>query len=332
VIRNKKILVAVLNWGLGHATRMIPMIDQLLNDQNKITLASDGAAYNLLKNQYPKLECIELPGYNITYPSRSMIWNIGSQAPKIQHAIRSEKQFIDQWVAKNKLEVIISDNRYGCHNSATENIFVSHQLNLKVPFAGLVNRVHARLINRFNQVWIMDDKDHSLSGSLSDTKWLDSKTKVTYLGPQSRLTKVASDNQFDIAAILSGPEPQRTYLEAILIDQLARAPWKSILIQGSQKANPIQSQGNLTIRSFASAEELSGLISTTKMVICRSGYSTIMDLAKIGGKALFIPTPGQTEQIYLAEKFNYEGIAQTQNQDEVNIIQAWKNNRNFKGF
>ena len=332
MIRNKQILVAVLNWGLGHATRTIPIIRELIANENRITVASDGAALSLLRSTFPESPFLELPGYDVKYPSRSMVWNIGSQFPKIAKAVRSEGRIIDNWTKKNKVDIIISDNRYGCHHPSSENIFISHQINLQVPFAGLVNRIHANLVSRFSQIWIVDDESRSLSGDLSDPKWISNDIEIKYLGTQSRLDKIPGDKKYDIAAILSGPEPQRTFFEQELSKKLARLNLKSILIQGSKSAPKIKSTNNLVVIPFADAELLSKIICSSEMVICRSGYSTIMDLAKLGGHALFIPTPGQTEQIYLAKRLKNQQLAQYQNQGMIDIETAYSQRRAFKGF
>jgi len=332
VIRNKQILVAVLNWGLGHATRSIPIIRDLLAAGNKVAIASDGAALSLLIDEFPKVESFELPSYNITYPSSSMIWNIGTQFPKISKAIRTEQQTINNWIKRNNIDIIISDNRYGCYHASTENIFISHQINLQVPFGRIINRFHALMINRFNEIWIVDEQTRKLSGKLTDSKWISTNTKIKYIGPKSRLKKVPFEKKYDIAAILSGPEPQRTFLEKELIEKMSRMNLNSILIQGSKTAPRIESSKYLKVLPFANEELLSQIICSTEMLVCRSGYSTIMDLAKLGGHALFVPTPGQTEQIYLAKRLANQGLVQYQNQGKVDIQNAWSQRNTCIGF
>lgn len=332
MIRNKQILVAVLNWGLGHATRSIPIIRDLIANQNLITIASDGASLSLLKSVFPELPYINLPAYDVKYPNSSMVVNMGFQLPKIASAIRSERRMVHNWIEKNEVDIIISDNRYGCYHSSTENIFISHQLNLQVPFSSVVNRLHANMVNEFSRIWIVDDANRALSGNLSDPKWLSADIEISYLGAQSRLDKMACDNKYEIAAILSGPEPQRTFLEEELCKKLARSNLKSILVQGSKSAEQIISNDNLEIIPFADAPLLSKIICSSEMMICRSGYSTIMDLAKLGGNALFVPTPGQTEQIYLAKRLQYQKLAQYQKQGKIDIEHAWSQKIDFSGF
>ncbi len=332
MIRNKHILVAVLNWGLGHATRSIPIIRDLIDGHNTITIASDGAALALLRRVYPQLPYLALPGYDVRYPTSNMTWNIATQLPKITQTIRAEQLMIQNWLQSHDVDIIISDNRYGCYSTSTENIFISHQLNLQVPFADIINRLHARMVNRYHQIWIVDDENHKLSGALSNPKWINQKIKVKYIGAQSRLSKVRIDKKYDIATILSGPEPQRTLLESELAQKLSETDLNTILIQGSQSVAKLDSNSALEIIPFANADTLSEIICSSELIICRSGYSTIMDLAKLGGKALFVPTPGQTEQVYLAERFEKKMAAQYQEQGAIDIMQAWEDRGRYEGF
>lgn len=333
MIRDKHILVAVLNWGLGHATRSIPIIHQLISQNNHISVASDGAALDLLRSTFPDLPSLALPGYDITYPTSSMAWNIGSQLWKIQRAIHNEHSTVSQWIQENKTDILISDNRYGCHHAETHNILISHQLNLQVPFgSSIINRMHAQKLSRFDEIWVPDDIERTLSGNLSAPKWLKTSAPIKYIGAQSRIEKVSPYPSYDIAAILSGPEPQRTFLEHRLIKELSTMDKKSILIQGSKSAQEIPSMDNVTVIPFADQTLLSEIFNGSQLIVCRSGYSTIMDLAKVKGHALFIPTPGQTEQIYLAQSLEEKGIAQYQHQKQINLSKAWNNKGDYSGF
>lgn len=333
MIRDKRILVAVLNWGLGHATRSIPIIEDLITQNNHISIASDGAALELLQSVFPHIPTLTLPGYDVTYPTSSMVWNIGTQFWKIKKAIAAENHAVSRWINSNPTDVIISDNRYGCHHESIHNILVSHQLNLQLPFAAnLINKLHAKQLSAFSEIWVPDTEQRTYSGELSNPKWIDTQKQLKYIGPQSRLVKQSRKKKYDIAAILSGPEPQRSYLENELMDQLIDLDLKSVLVQGSRNAPPLSSRASVDVVSFADSEVLSELINSSELIICRSGYSTIMDLAHLGGNALFIPTPGQTEQIYLAENFERLDMAQYQSQRQMDVALAWKKKNDYSGF
>lgn len=297
------ILIAPLNWGLGHATRCMPVIDGLLERGIAPVLASDGRALDLLRAEYPQLTCLELPAYNVTYGSDKMILAMAGQLPKIAVAILKEHQAIKKIVAVHKIDIIISDNRYGVHHQATRNIFMTHQLNIKIPFAPLgflVNKINHYYIRRFHTCWVPDyAQSPRLAGTLSDNPGLPS---VQYLGPLSRMKKLGVPVQSQVIAVLSGPEPQRSRLEEIILKQFEYSDLKAVLVRGiTDNKEVLKSDNkNIIIHNYLTATALNQAIAASELVVCRSGYSSIMDLIKLDKKAILIPTPGQTEQEYLA--------------------------------
>jgi len=335
VIRDKRIVVAVLDWGLGHATRSTPIIRDLTTKGNTITIASSGLALRLLKDEFPHCHVLELPSYNIRYASSNMAMNMLRQAPKILRSIKAEHSVLHNFLKDHPQDVILSDNRYGCYSPSLQNIFISHQLNLKAPFgARLINYIQSRWLKPFQEIWVPDDEHRTLSGDLSDPTYYPNK-QIRYIGPQSRLNKVKSSTLYDIAVILSGPEPQRTNLEDELLEQLNGFDLKSIVVRGSKNPRSrVSSSSNfrIAIQDVANAQEISEIISGSKLIVARSGYSTIMDMAKLGGKALFIPTPGQTEQVYLARRLKEKGIADFQKQGYLDIQSALSNLINYTGW
>ncbi|MBT8188559.1 MAG: glycosyltransferase, partial [Croceitalea sp.] len=317
MIRNQKILVAILNWGLGHATRTIPIIEELLSFGNEIHLASDGHAADVLRETFPKLPLLQLPSYDPKYPSDNMIWNMATQLPKFWRTKCNEHKSIIAYGDAHKIDVVISDNRYGCFLPGAKNIFISHQLNLQVPIASaLANHWHARFLNAFEEVWIPDDPNKTLSGKLSDTTYLNPKISVKYVGIQSRLKRGTRQNIFDIAVVLSGPEPQRSILEKLVTYQLKSSGLKVILVRGTINSKQIEDDVYAEVLDYAGCKKMSKIIAQSSFIVCRSGYSTLMDLKKLGGKALLIPTPGQTEQIYLANRMQTLKKAAFQHQNE----------------
>lgn len=221
------------------------------------------------------------------------------QAPKMWKARRQEKRLLDGLQKKHQWDLIISDNRYGIYAKSATSVFLSHQLNIQadIKLAGLVaNKVQKKLLGPFDQIWVPDHKDHLLSGALSKNT---SIKNVHFIGPLSRLhpLKLPIKNQFCI--ILSGPEPSRTQLETKLIKILARSKDKIVFIRGKQNLAPLQVPENIIVKELLNAEQINQEICSAEMVICRSGYSSIMDLHALNKKAILIPTPGQTEQEYL---------------------------------
>jgi UDP-N-acetylglucosamine transferase subunit ALG13 len=176
----------------------------------------------------------------------------------------------------------------------------------------------------------MDDEKINLAGNLSKPDALPNNTH--YIGIQSRFEKQEIKKKYDFLAIVSGPEPQRSILENGLVKALQNRKEKSLIVLGKPEINTINQIGNLTIKSHLDAKDLNTAISQSELIICRSGYSTVMDLAKLDKKAILIPTPGQTEQEYLANYYMSKNLAFTQNQKEFNLDLAIQKSKSFSGF
>lgn len=331
---SKCVLVAPLDWGLGHATRCIPIIQELQKQGATLVLATNGRAYDLLQQAFPNLPLEKLPAYAIHYRSNNMFWNIGSQLPKIIWVIWQEHRQLRKLIQKYKVNIVISDNRYGCYHRKIQSIFITHQLNIIIPnlfLQSIVNFCNRLLIKQFDTYWIPDlGRENSLAGELSNPI---SFSKAFYIGILTRIRYLDLPKKWDIIAVLSGPEPQRTILEKIIIKQISQLPYKILLIQGKPEIKlEVWKFGSLEVIPFLNAEDLNEAMAASDVVICRAGYSTIMDLAVLGKKAILIPTPGQTEQEYLAQRFFEKGIFYTQKQAELNLPMALEKVHAFTGL
>jgi uncharacterized protein (TIGR00661 family) len=335
--KQKHILVAVLDWGLGHATRCVPLIRVLLENHCKVSIAGSGSSLALLQSEFPLLDFYRLPSYGITYPKNSFFFlHLFRQAPRIFKVINEEHQLIAHLVAVHKFDAVISDNRYGCYSKEIKSVFITHQLNIQLPRfwkwgKKLVAILNLRMINRFSLCWVPDLENAQLSGKLSYTN----DQNVKFIGSLSRFSKaqVEVEDGF-IVAIISGPEPQREIFDRLLTDELLKLDQRSLIVKGLPHIPPEErSVGSVTIMSHVSATNLQELISKADVVIARSGYSTIMDLYTLKKKRIiFIPIPGQTEQEYLAHKLEKEGIAFTQQQHGLDIVEAIKRSKEYRGF
>ncbi len=333
-MRKPRILITPLNWGLGHATRCMPIINLLLSKGIEIQIASDGRALHLLQKEYPQLLFHKLPSYNITYKGNNVYGNMFWQLPKIQLAIQLEKSAIRKIVQNHNIDIIISDNRFGCRNSLTKNIFITHQLKILLPSSALsksISKLNQKMIRAFDECWVPDnEKENKLSGTLSD---IDDFSNIKFIGPLSRMKPLNLNRNNQVVVVLSGPEPQRTYLQHLIIDQ-AKTIDKQFLIIGGQTENQenLELSNNIRFRSFMQSEELNQVMSAAAMIVCRSGYSTIMDLAMIGRPAILIPTPGQPEQEYLADYFMEKGVFYAQSQKELNLKASFLNANKYAGI
>ncbi|UOK43449.1 MULTISPECIES: glycosyltransferase [Flavobacterium] len=321
-MNKRRILVAPLNWGLGHATRCIPIIQALENNGFEPLLASDGIALALLKKEFPHLTALELPSYKIQYAQNEAYfkWKLIQQIPNMVKAVRHERKTVEKWIQQFDISGIISDNRLGVHSKKTPSVFITHQLNvLTGNTSWFTTKIHHFFIRKFDICWVPDvARKPNLSGRLGHLK--ETTLNLKYIGPLSRFHKKDLEEIYDLMVILSGPEPQRTLLEEKLRLELKNYNGNILFIQGViEEEQKSSKRFNLTCYNFMGSTELETAFNQSKMVLSRSGYTTIMDLAKLGKKAFFIPTPGQYEQEYLAKKLKKKGIVPSSKQSDFKI-------------
>ncbi len=332
----KNILVAPLNWGLGHATRCIPIINELINHGYTPIIASDGDALKLLQEEFPEVKSIELPSYKIRYAQKgkNFKYKIFFHLPKILKTANKEHKFLKKIAKDYSLNGIISDNRLGMYHNNIPSVFITHQLNvLSGNFSKITSAVHFKYIKKYNECWIPDYEHSSinLSGRLGHLK-NDKKISLKYIGALSRLSKKEVDISYDLMVLLSGPEPQRSILENILLEELKSFTSKILFVRGVIEDTQIITENEkFTIYNFMTSAQIESAINKSKLILSRSGYTTIMDLAKLEKKAFFIPTPGQYEQEYLAKKFKEEGICPSCNQEKF-IVKKLNKVDFYKGF
>lgn len=332
----KRILICPLDWGLGHATRCIPIIRLLLEQNAEVIIAADKRPLELLKQEFPSLAFVTLKGYEINYPkSGSMAISMLLSIPKILSGIKREHIELDKIIGEQAIDVVISDNRYGCWSKKTKNIFITHQLMIKSPFGEkLLHKKVLNYIKNYDECWVPDSSEekNSLSGDLAHK--FPAPTNIHFIGSLSRFTSSEkSEFEYDVMAIISGPEPQRTIFERIISEQLFKSGLKSLIVFGlPESRKKLEQKQNVTMIAHLNSTEMQNAILKSKIIIARSGYSTIMDLAILNKKAIFIPTPGQTEQEYLAEMLMNKQIAFSQNQNKIDLAKAIKESEKFNGL
>lgn len=303
-----RILIAPLDWGLGHATRCIPLIRELLANGADVWLAGEGAQAALLSEEFPALPLLEIPGYHIRYARTrwGLAGTIALQAPRLLRVIRTEHEWLKKTVTACDIDAVISDNRYGLYHESIPCIFITHQLLIKTPFGkradGWLQKLNYRYINRFRACWVPDHESaNNLAVTLSHPL-IKPRIPVRYTGPLSRFTKKEQSVIKDqLLLILSGPEPQRSLLEEKIIEQVAHYPGPATIVRGLPgAAGLVPSTNQIRFYNHLPAESLNEELLKAEWVISRSGYSTLMELAGLQKKSILIPTPGQTEQEYLA--------------------------------
>ncbi|GEL10061.1 conserved hypothetical protein [Flavobacterium glycines] len=331
---SKTILVAPLNWGLGHATRCIPIIKALQENNFIPIVASDGIALDLLKKEFPYLKFLELPSYQIEYAKNGKYfkWKLLKNCPKMIEAILEEKKLIKKWIKKYDIDGIISDNRLGVFSKKVPSVFITHQLNvLTGNTTWLSSILHQNIIRKYTECWIPDNEGEiNLAGELSHLKNPD--LNIKYIGPLSRMHYKKTEKKYDLMILLSGPEPQRGMLEEKLKKEILNYNGKVLFIKGIiEKEQKKEQLDNITFYNFMHSRQLEQALNESDIILCRSGYTSIMDLAKLNKKAFFIPTPGQYEQLYLAKKLKKEGLVPFASQDDF-CIENLSEIDNYKGL
>ncbi|MGN6166256.1 MAG: glycosyltransferase [Flavisolibacter sp.] len=311
-----KILVAPLDWGLGHATRCIPVIQSLLRRSCTVFLAGEGSTKSLLQKEFPQLKFLPLEGYRITYTKNKLTlpFSIATQVPKIISAIKNEQQWLQNIIEKFAIDAVISDNRYGLHHPHIPCVFMKHQLNIKTSFFqwadGFLKNINYQYINQFSECWVPDGKyENNLAGKLSHPAKVP-VTPLKYIGPLSRFTSSTVEKNTHILILLSGPEPQRSILESLLLNQLKNFSQPVVFVRGLPKDDEEPKiLRNVTIYNHLPAKALEEKISESSFVISRSGYSTVMDMMALQKKSILIATPGQPEQEYLSKHLMKNNLA-----------------------
>ena len=308
-----KILVAPLNWGLGHASRCVPLVQRLLDEGHEVILGGDGESLTLLRKHFPKLRYTYLAPLNLRYSKgKRQVFAMLRALPKLIRWSIKDHLMLKALLNEEPIDQVISDNRFGLYNKKTESIYITHQLHIMLPRGwksaeSIASRMHARIYTRYNKVWVPDyeDPQKSLAGELSHNG-----AKVEYIGPLSRFQNtqnIPNIPNYSIVAVLSGLEPHRTMLEQEIVQRYSGKEEQVLIVQGlMHRPNTRIKRGNITIVPYMRDAELVSALLGAKHIIARSGYSTIMDLNALGilDKAELIPTPGQPEQEYLATLYS----------------------------
>ncbi|HVK96784.1 MAG TPA: glycosyltransferase [Flavisolibacter sp.] len=327
--RKLLVLVAPLDWGLGHATRCIPIIQALLAQNCSVILAGEGKVKSLLENEFPMIPFLDLPGYRIKYTNDKWLLPISivAQIPKILNAIRSERDWLEKIAEEFQIDAVISDNRFGFYHRKIPSVFITHQLLIKAPIAivqDYIQELNYQYINQYIECWVPDNKgNNNLAGDLSHPNDMPG-VPVHYIGPLSRFNdNTLPAEEKHLFVLLSGPEPQRTNLEKILKMQIAEYTGDVVFVRGLPgEDDELYISPNVSVYNHLPAEELENKMRKASMIISRCGYSTVMDIAALNKKSILIPTPGQTEQEYLGTYLQQKKLALCVKQGDFNLQKA----------
>jgi uncharacterized protein (TIGR00661 family) len=329
-----RVLIAPLDWGLGHATRCIPLIRAFISLGWEAVIATDGDGETLLKQEFPQLVFIKLAGYDVEYSSAGwmMPLKILMQVPKIKSAIKKESFWLQNVIDQLKIDLVVSDNRYGLHTEKVPCIFLTHQLKIKAPYKWIEKKLqhnNFRYISRFTECWIPDDEKYPLAEELSHPKELH-PFPLKYIGPLSRFERQHENIIYKYCFLISGPEPQRSLLEKKVVEEVISIKENVIIVRGKPGSNEgFDLPQNITIANHLEGETLQKALNASEYIICRSGYTSIMEIAALQKRSILIPTPGQTEQEYLAEHLMKRGWAFSVPQERFDLLQSLQQAEQF---
>lgn len=328
-INIKTVLIAPLDWGMGHATRCIPIIHALLFNEYKVLIAATPQQKIFLEKEFSQVGFIEIAGYNVRYSRSKYFFAIKllMQTPRVLSVIKNEHLWLEKIIDEHKIDLVISDNRYGLHSQKIPCIFITHQLNVKAPFdwiENLLRKMNYSFINKFAACWVPDTAENkNASGILSHPNKLPN-IPVHYIGLLSRFEKnISVEKKYDCCIVLSGPEPQRTILENKILNDIHQLKDKILLVRGLPNTDKIiSSSENVEIKNHLPGMQLQQAFQQSEYIISRSGYTTVMEILSLQKKSILIATPGQTEQEYLSKILLEQNLCYCISQNNFNLVTA----------
>lgn len=335
--KKPKILICPLDWGLGHAARMVPIIRELLEHQYEVLLGTCGNQKNFFYGEFPQVPQVEALSYQIQYPSLGwfMPFWMAIEIPRLLRLRKKEQKWTESICKEYQIDLVLSDNRFGCFSKSVPSIYITHQVRIALPklfqWAEILTQsIHRFVQKRFREVWIPDsDSPQSLGGRLSHSGI--QPGFHFFIGPQTRFSPKQTFESpsflYDWLILISGPEPQRSLFEKKAIAALSnKESGKVLLVRGLPGSNEtLTIPSHFTVFNHLPSAELRNAILASRTILCRSGYSTLMDLQVLEAKAVLVPTPGQTEQIALAEDLQKKEICHHLSQDDLtfdNLVSA----------
>lgn len=341
ILKNKTILISPLDWGIGHASRCVPIIKILQDKKANVLLAGDGRAASFLTKEFPGLDHVHLEGYGIRYPKNgSMALSMLRQAPSVLGAVGREHRELHDLIDRYNIDAVISDNRFGLWSKKAYCVYITHQLMIKASGAWkmaepLLSRMHGRYIGHYDECWIPDlPQAPGLAGDLSHAI---NRERSHFIGPLSRFSPRVGHTRritYDVMAMISGPEPQRSIFEDMLMSQLKACKLRSLVVLGKpdSREDATGPHTGITVYPHLDSGQMREMMYASGLIVCRPGYTSIMDLSALGLQAAFVPTPGQTEQEYLAELHTRNKHFYSMEQKHFNIEKMLQESKGYAGI
>ncbi|HEX5417977.1 MAG TPA: glycosyltransferase [Chloroflexota bacterium] len=336
-----KILFAVASWGLGHSTRDLPLIQRMLEEGHAVTIISSGRALALLKQELgchcEYLEWPDLP-HGLAKNAPLFYAKFVFSLPVALRAIIAEHRAVDQLLNQQPFDRIVSDSRFGVRSRRVTSFQLSHGLRFIAPHRArlmevFMDYVFYRCYGRTTHLIVPDFDVDGLSGDLSHNLRFLSPRRISYVGLLSGIRRQELPRDLDCYVSVSGPEPQRTILEETILDQIGDVDGRVIVSLGKpERAGESWTRHGVTVHSYVNRQQQEQLMNRARMIVSRSGYTTMMEIAELGSRALFIPTPGQTEQEYLAAYHARHGTYYSVRQNRLDLPRDLAIAADFPGY
>lgn len=304
---NKTLLFSPLNWGWGHCTRSIALLNKLQSQGNQVWIATNPKFQSVYEEYLNGVQFLSIEDYPFQFGNKgNFLWDLLLGVNGLKKIYKKEFRQVEEWVETLGVDLVLSDHRLGFRSRKVKSVLVSHQLNLSHPFfAFALNNIHRSLLKRFDEIWVPDDSERSLSGTLSKSnlsipiKYIGCLSRFQLLNEEEKETKMVDGSDL---LVVSGPEPHAYNLYDLVTRQYLDSQKELKIVYVNLAATARKTACNLKHLELSSWKDLDVEISNARKVISRSGYSTIMDLTVLKKPSVLIPTPGQGEQIYLATR------------------------------
>jgi len=312
----RRILFAVHDWGLGHATRSLVLIRALVQRGDAVTiLMAESPGLALLRAElgdacefYPYED---IPKPFSRYPA-VFYFRMSCSVPQIWLRFTLEQRLTERLVRERRLDAVVSDSRLGVWSREAPSYCVFHSLRQIIPgrprqLERIVERAQRYALRGYRAILVPDvEGDDALAGDLAHDLDVDWRGKLVYIGPLSELQPNGAAEDIDYFFSISGVEPHHTMLAERVLAALPALRGRSVVALGRPgSAADVRTVGNATIHGYLDRRAQGEMLARARVIVGRSGYTTLMEAAGFGKRALFVPTPGQSAQEYLA-KFHCE--------------------------
>jgi UDP:flavonoid glycosyltransferase YjiC (YdhE family) len=332
-----RVLFGIHNWGLGHATRDIVLIDEILRRGHSVDIISSGRAMKILKERYRKsCRYFDVPDlYPLYMDKRFSNFKFAVHITNVIKSLKQARKISEKIIARGRYDKVISDCRMDVYDREDNSYLINHQIRFNLPFIfeDITEKLYAPVMRYYRYIIVPDSEKNGLSGKLShDLKYIDKK-RIRYIGILSFLKKQAVAQEIDYFISLSGPEFARKDLEKKMLSQVKGLRGKIVIAGGNPDSSVKKANKHVTFYSYLNQAQQEEVMNAARFVIARGGYTTIMELVELEKKGvLLIPCPNQSEQEYLAELYEKKKWFHHVSQRKVNLVKDIETAKRFQGY